>query len=190
MLQVALLPLVPLAGDGEELGSVLAHRLEQPIPRGLGSKVNGHERRAHELVQHLVRRWTVLVEAYGGKCIELAATGEHTHRPQGGVRGCGQELCAPVEGGMHRAVAGHDAVAGQFQLLDRPFEPIGEIRQRQRPAACRGELEPERDAVQTTAHGGHGHGVVRAQRAGRHVDRQPGDEQCARRRVLDLLQRG
>ncbi len=104
--------------------------------------------------------------------------------------GAGQELCAPVEGGMHRAVAGHDAVAGQRQLLDRLFEPIGEIRQRQRPAACRGELEPERDAVQTTAHGGHGHGVVRAQRAGRHVDRQPGDEQCARRRVLDLLERG
>ena len=40
---------------------------------------------------------------------------------------------------------GSDAVTGQRQLADRVVEPVGEIGQRQRAAARRGELQPERD---------------------------------------------
>ena len=119
----------------------------------------------------------------------VAAAGEHAHRPQRRLGRWCEQLVAPVEGGAHRAVAWRHAVTRRRQLADRAVEAVGELRQRQRPAARRGSSRPSGIAVETATDRANGGDLVGAQRPGRQVHRQAGEEQGAGVGVLDLLDR-
>ena len=142
-----------------------------------GGEVDGDERRAHELVEHLVRGQRSVVDAHGDKAARSQPPANTLIARRAICAGWREQTRTPSRGRRHRAMAWMTPWRSGASSPTQRVETIGQLRHRQRSAARRSQLQAQRDPCERAADPAHGRELVRAQRTGRQVHRQPGEEQ-------------
>ena len=142
---------VALAACSELLSGELTHRFEQPKPC-LCPFVDGHQKRTcdksvepvHDLIVRPISR---AGERFGGG--EGERPGEDRGPGQQHPLGWRQQLVGPLEGGSQRAMSLGRRPPTTGQQSEHVIEPVRDFGRSQRSSPRCGELERERNAVET-----------------------------------------
>jgi hypothetical protein len=119
----------------------LTDRLEQPVAHLRGGRFGQHQRavdQGREAVQHILTGPKDL-----GR-VEVESASEHRQlleqQPLGGL----EQLVAPVEGCLHRALTRAGVADTAAQQGQSGVQPIQDLRRRQHPAPRGGQLDGQR----------------------------------------------
>jgi hypothetical protein len=107
---------------------------------------------------------------------------EHREPAQHGAFLVGEQVVAPVQGGLERPVPGLGGPRPRCEQREPVVEPGGDLLQGERLHPCRRELERQRHAVEPPADGRHGARVRRRQRERRPHRPSALNEELHRRR--------
>ena len=180
-----------LTGVVQVLLRVLPDGLQQPVPRLAAGRVGLHEGACHQAREQLEDVGPVddAAGGHGFGGIEREAPGEHAQPVEHPSLGLVEQVVRPVDRGAERLVAlGRAALAAREQA-EALVEALGELGRREHRDPCRGELDRERHAVESSAHLRDRGGVALVDReAGPHrlrpLDEEP--HRVARRDLVDV----
>ena len=168
---------VALARLRQPLEAVLPQGLELVVATGLD--IGDDERLVDEVqeeVEDLARRQEV-VAAHGFGGVERAPAGEDGEPGEQPALVLEQEVVAPVDDGAQRLLPGQRRSGTTGQDAEPVVEQRGQLGERQRPEACRGQLDRQREPVEAPAHVlDHRAVVVVDGEAGLHGERTVGED--------------
>ena len=152
-----------LAGFAELLLRVLAHGLEQPVPRSATGVFGRHQRlvdQQGELIEDLVAlHFGVTGNGLGG--VEVETAEEDREPPEQNALGLGQQGMRPVHRRAQRLLPTHRCPCATGQEAEAVVQAADNLLQRECTDAGGGQLDRQRHAVEPLADLGHGGGVVR-----------------------------
>lgn len=170
----------PLAGLGDALLAVRAHRLQQPVPRL--ARVVDHrldqrlvDQRGEDVEHSLARELVVGADLLGE--FEGRAAVEDRQPPQQHPLGFLQQVPAPLHHRPQRLVPRQDGTSARGEQPEPVVETVGDLGHRQRPEPGGGEFDREGQAVESAADLHHGVDVLgRDLEVGAYGDRTVGEE--------------
>jgi hypothetical protein len=192
VLEITRADVLELAAGGQAPPAERPHDLEQPPPPSL---VAGHgdrdqERSAHE------RRQPVGDPLEGDRrtasdrdrVLLAERAGEHGEPLEEPLFGLSEQVAAPVDGRLQRGVSRVD-LPRVLQVRDADGEPLGQQSRREQVEGRRGQLDGERQPVETSQHRVDGHTVRGGHLEARHGRTRAVEEELERRPVLDRQRR-
>ena len=140
--------LVNLAGGGETLSGELADRLQHPQPST--GTVELDERLVHQRLE-LVEAARARVRADGFDVGERATAGEHRQPPEQALLLLVEQRVAPLDRRAQRLLPPRRVARARGEQVERMLEPLEQRLRSQEPEPRSGELERERQPVETPA---------------------------------------
>ena len=142
-----------LAGLDEPLGGEQPDGLQQPVPQGRRGGLGHHQALVHQRPEQAgdIQHVQVSGPAHRLGGIQAEAAGEHRQARQQQLLGAGQQRIRPVDGGPQRLLAFQRGAAAPRQQPEPLIQAGGQLTERHRPQAGRGQLDRQRHAVQPPA---------------------------------------
>ena len=142
-----------LAGRDELLARVLADRLEHPVSHRVA--IHEHERAVDEAGQAILEIERIhpvgVVADDPGRHRDRPAPAEHRQAPEQAAILVGEEVPAPVDQRVERLLARDSRPTTPGQQAEPVAQPHGDVVRRHGRDARRGELDRQRDAVESLA---------------------------------------
>ena len=156
---------VALGGRLEALGGVLAHGVEQAEPLTVRDDERLLDQSGKQIDDPPPGDRTIRADRLGR--LEREAAGEDCEATVEDALLAGEQVVAPVDRGPQRLLAGQRRAAAGAEHVEALAQARGDLVERQRGCAGRGEFDRQRHAVQTPADLLHdASGAVRAIEAG------------------------
>ena len=173
---------VALGGRLEPLSGVLAHGVEQAEALTLRDDERLLDQPGKQIDDPPQGDRTAGADLLGR--LEREPTGEHGEATVKDALLTGEQVVAPVDRGAQRLLAGQRGATTGAEHVEALAQARGDLIERQRGRASRGELDRQRHAVQTPADLLHGAGGVRG------IEARPRSGGALAEQPLGLGQRG
>ena len=133
----------------QAVGRVLPHHFQQVVPCLAGRAADEQERRVRQALDPIQRAAFVTAEADLGDCRERRATPEHGEPGQQAAVLVRQQVVAPVEGLVERLLPGRQVVGPAGEEAQSLRQPVEDGLRPQGTNARGGELDRQREPVDT-----------------------------------------